>query len=406
MDQEGKLAKWRETYPCSSLGCAMIDFNCPGCGKAFSVKDDFAGKKTKCQKCGARMMIPSAPADPALSPAQEVLDVIPVDPQPTKTIQTKCPFCNAPWAFERRFAGTQITCSKCSHLFRIPQQSTDEAERFIVHQCPMCKKRLHIPYAERGRTVPCVGCKRPIQYPPDAVPQIRSACPNCKAALWLPHNHGDDPVLCPSCNTTHRLAGLPAKDSKGLLARMSEWAEKTHQVIYVSGPFNIKTKTHGTLCREPDALVFKEGVIFKKEAFRIPYNQIVGVSVDTAERMTLTRVVLLGIFAFGFQKKDLFLKIEYRDQFGATLNLVFAKAPGTDMQTLSGQVLASRSEFLARSCLPNSAPPNQPGSPSPSTGKEGNNVLAMIEQLSVLRDKGVLTEEEFQKKKVELLARM
>jgi len=115
---------------------------------------------------------------------------------------------------------------------------------------------------------------------------------------------------------------------------------------------------------------------------------------------------LLGIFAFGFKKKDLFLKIEYRDQFGATLNLVFAKAPGTDMQTLSGQVLASRSEFLARSCPPNSAPPNLSGSPSPSTGKEENNVLAMIEQLSALRDKGVLTEEEFQKKKAELLARM
>jgi hypothetical protein len=172
------------------------------------------------------------------------------------------------------------------------------------------------------------------------------------------------------------LAGLPAKNSKGFLAKMSEWAEQTrrsHQVVYVSGPFNIKTKTHGTLCREPGALVFKEGVIFKKEAFRIPYDQIVSVSVDTAERMTLTRVVLLGIFAFGFKKKDLFLKIEYRDQFGATLALVFAKAPGTDIQTLSGQLLANRSEFLARSSQPNSALPshNSPAAASSITLSSG-----------------------------------
>src|SRR5579884_1912530 len=140
-----------------------ISLVCSRCGTKLKAPERAVGRRTQCPKCGTPLVVPVAPANPPPSPKEEVLDVIPVDPQPTKTIQTKCPFCNAPWPFERRFAGTQITCSKCSHLFRIPQQSTDEAERFIVHQCPMCKKRLHIPYAERGRTVPCVGCKRPIQ---------------------------------------------------------------------------------------------------------------------------------------------------------------------------------------------------------------------------------------------------
>jgi hypothetical protein len=37
-----------------------IRFACDGCGKAFSVKDDLAGKKGKCTACGAAMMIPMA----------------------------------------------------------------------------------------------------------------------------------------------------------------------------------------------------------------------------------------------------------------------------------------------------------------------------------------------------------
>jgi len=54
----------------------MINFACSGCGKTFSVKDEFAGRKTKCSKCGVSLRVPagtrsrtssSAPAPPSPS---------------------------------------------------------------------------------------------------------------------------------------------------------------------------------------------------------------------------------------------------------------------------------------------------------------------------------------------------
>ncbi len=42
----------------------MIDFNCGGCGKAFSVPDAYAGRSAKCKACGGTIVVP-APADAA-----------------------------------------------------------------------------------------------------------------------------------------------------------------------------------------------------------------------------------------------------------------------------------------------------------------------------------------------------
>jgi DNA-directed RNA polymerase subunit RPC12/RpoP len=42
----------------------MIHFGCPTCGKSFQVKDKYAGKRTKCPKCGQAIQLlhPSSPA--------------------------------------------------------------------------------------------------------------------------------------------------------------------------------------------------------------------------------------------------------------------------------------------------------------------------------------------------------
>ena len=37
----------------------MISFQCPACGKKLKVKDEFAGKKGKCPKCGNVINIPA-----------------------------------------------------------------------------------------------------------------------------------------------------------------------------------------------------------------------------------------------------------------------------------------------------------------------------------------------------------
>lgn len=62
----------------------MIRFKCHSCGKAYEVKDQHAGKATKCAKCGASLVIPNvidatpppvpapAPQPAAQSPMQTV----------------------------------------------------------------------------------------------------------------------------------------------------------------------------------------------------------------------------------------------------------------------------------------------------------------------------------------------
>jgi ubiquitin-protein ligase len=43
----------------------MIQFACPGCGREFHVPEKFAGKKARCRKCGAEVLVQAAPKVPA-----------------------------------------------------------------------------------------------------------------------------------------------------------------------------------------------------------------------------------------------------------------------------------------------------------------------------------------------------
>ena len=73
----------------------MIEFSCPGCGTKVRVKDDAAGKRGKCPKCGKLVTVPAAaPKAPSISPPQK---------KPT----AKCPACGAP------MADVLIICPKC-----------------------------------------------------------------------------------------------------------------------------------------------------------------------------------------------------------------------------------------------------------------------------------------------------
>src|SRR5437016_5938833 len=36
----------------------MITFDCLGCGKGLRMKDEFAGRKAKCPKCGGMVLVP------------------------------------------------------------------------------------------------------------------------------------------------------------------------------------------------------------------------------------------------------------------------------------------------------------------------------------------------------------
>lgn len=44
----------------------MISFNCPNCGKSFSIKDELAGRRSRCMACGMSFVVPGGPAPEAL----------------------------------------------------------------------------------------------------------------------------------------------------------------------------------------------------------------------------------------------------------------------------------------------------------------------------------------------------
>lgn len=64
----------------------MIQFGCPTCGQNFQVKDEFAGRQTKCTACGEAIRVPSArqvsrpPAPPTWNPA-------PAPPPPARGLE-------------------------------------------------------------------------------------------------------------------------------------------------------------------------------------------------------------------------------------------------------------------------------------------------------------------------------
>src|SRR5205823_5618033 len=67
----------------SGVPGSTITFACPGCTTTFQVKNEFAGRKTTCPKCGTVFYIPSTTASsvPAVEPPRPVLATAPAPPQ-------------------------------------------------------------------------------------------------------------------------------------------------------------------------------------------------------------------------------------------------------------------------------------------------------------------------------------
>ena len=112
-----------------------------------------------------------------------------------------------------------------------------------------------------------------------------------------------------------------------------DWAKKINadrekglgfkaSVTYLGGHPRFLQQTSGVLTTKPEGLEF--GVVFKGN-FLIPYKAISTIEADTAERLSIGRMLLVGIFAFAWKKKDKFLKVTYKDETGFESNVIFGK---------------------------------------------------------------------------------
>jgi DNA-directed RNA polymerase subunit RPC12/RpoP len=80
-----------------------IDFSCASCGQQYRVKEEFAGKSTKCRKCGSKVTVPQPAAElEPLGGLDSLLDEelgAAGSPQPAAAAEPAeklCPSCNSP----------------------------------------------------------------------------------------------------------------------------------------------------------------------------------------------------------------------------------------------------------------------------------------------------------------------
>ena len=102
------------------------------------------------------------------------------------------------------------------------------------------------------------------------------------------------------------------------------------------------------------------------------------------------------------KKKDRFLKLDFTDDTGTSLSAIFGKGPGSDVQTLQGRILEKKHERLLRI----QSVPMAPVVETAPLMAPARDITASIQDLARLRDQGLLSEDEFQAKKKELLARL
>lgn len=266
----------------------------------------------------------------------------------------KCPHCGASYKIDETKLGKKGRCSKCGNSFTLALSAPDPVEPLVAEVV-------------------------------DEQPSI-------------------DPLysLAAASATQSTAAPPPCPKRKSFFDKAKEWvdaAARQVNVVYVQGPWGIKANSQMTIILDDSGLVLRVGIINKQEFF-IPYEAITAMTVDTAERMTLTRVLLVGIFAFGLKKKDKFLKLDFQDDTHTAVSVIFGKGPGCNVPTLQGRISQAKHDYLV-ACPEAVVVEGEPIESSATT-----DISATIENLSQLRDKGILSEEEFQRKKTDLLSRL
>lgn len=130
---------------------------------------------------------------------------------------------------------------------------------------------------------------------------------------------------------------------------------------------------------------------------KIYFQDIKNVSLKSEEQIskdvTLTRLLTIGIFAFGAKKKrkstSNYLLIDYISG-GIECTAIFT---GDKLPKISSKIATSRQAYLADNPVAISSP----------SSVDGGDVYSEIEKFFELKEKGIITEEEFELKKKSLL---
>ena len=140
---------------------------------------------------------------------------------------------------------------------------------------------------------------------------------------------------------------------------------------------------------------FSEGewsVKTKNILFNIPLNKIDNLVYDTSENITLSRFLLIGLASFVFKKKTCYLIINYKSESNVGNQVIFETGTKKN-QEFFNQLNIARNKVSNEILIIERSNAN-------------NLITEQIKELSKLKDDGIVTEEEFNNKKKELLSRL
>lgn len=84
---------------------------------------------------------------------------------------------------------------------------------------------------------------------------------------------------------------------------------------------------------------------------KVSYQSVISASSETEKSLTASRLLTLGIFAFAFKKKDMFLKIDLKDDVVGNIAIIFKTTNGkfTNADYISQLIMSKL--YLSRASL-------------------------------------------------------
>jgi hypothetical protein len=164
-----------------------------------------------------------------------------------------------------------------------------------------------------------------------------------------------------------------------------------------------KSSGEGYLLATTDGLEF---VAQSGDRHLVPWGEIVDIQVATSatSRVTISRILLIGLFALAAQKKQLFTVVEVETSY-TTFAFVTTEAQTQVVETVKPLVARFRqsraTEVTSAQFISSESQGDQNASTTLHTGPP--NLSQQIRELAKLRDEGLITDDEFALAKVKIL---
>ncbi|MDA0836068.1 MAG: hypothetical protein O3A29_22580 [Planctomycetota bacterium] len=149
---------------------STVSITCPGCGKKFTVDNNYAGTRRRCSICGVEINFPSLVAK-STTVAATVRSRI-------TTIPVTCTGCSKTFTVDEKHAGKRRKCNKCGAVLEIPAIQVKSPS--IVVAVPVATPPKDVP-----PTVQCISCSHRFTLWEKSTGGIN--CPKCGGPAILPN---------------------------------------------------------------------------------------------------------------------------------------------------------------------------------------------------------------------------